>query len=342
MIVWPRFVDRVYELSALNSLAYRGSSSVLYIYGPEGCGKTRLLKEFVGSFEGVAVYVDALEESSIEKALMLTPRLMDIGELVTAVTEGFTGHLGAYLCRRLWLILSKVATRAELRGKHLVIILDDVTRALGLESIERYIKWLYEMIWKITEEYEPKTVLIIATTSEGYSLKRVFRHTYNVVNLIWNLDHEAYLELAKQLNPPNDEVIEESYKLVGGNPREVINVATLYRWDLRAWLNSLRESLNEVVRIVRSKGYVAELKKLIEDPDILNREPTPELEATYEILLENNLMMYSGVRLLSGWVDGGKQYLSPNLELGVGRYYSWQIPAYRVVLNDLVGKGFSD
>ena len=185
-------------------------------------------------------------------------------------------------------------------------------------------------------------MLIIATTGEGYSLKRVFRHTYNVVNLIWNLDYDAYLELAKQLNPPNDEVVEESYKLIGGNPREVINVATLYRWNLRAWLNSLRESLNEVVRIVRSKGYVTELKKLIEDPDILNREPTPELEATYEILLENNLIMYSGVRLLSGWVDGGKQYLSPNPELGVGRYYSWQIPAYRVVLNDLVGKGFSD
>ena len=34
------FVDREKELRVLENLALRGSETVLYIYGPEGCGKT--------------------------------------------------------------------------------------------------------------------------------------------------------------------------------------------------------------------------------------------------------------------------------------------------------------
>jgi len=57
-----RFINRVEELEALRRFSSEFRPVPLYIYGAEGCGKTRLLKEFVerlhGYFgdEGVAVY----------------------------------------------------------------------------------------------------------------------------------------------------------------------------------------------------------------------------------------------------------------------------------------------
>lgn len=48
--VLPRFVDRVMELNWLRDWSSGFRYVPLYIYGPEGCGKTRLLKEFARKF----------------------------------------------------------------------------------------------------------------------------------------------------------------------------------------------------------------------------------------------------------------------------------------------------
>ncbi|RLE83654.1 MAG: hypothetical protein DRJ67_11815, partial [Thermoprotei archaeon] len=48
----PRFVDRIEELEFLEELSIKGFYPVLYIYGPEGCGKTRLLREFYSRIGG--------------------------------------------------------------------------------------------------------------------------------------------------------------------------------------------------------------------------------------------------------------------------------------------------
>ena len=67
----PRFVDREAELARLHSYAEKGMHAPLLLYGPEGCGKTRLLLELVRRLRGreyLVVYVDALEEDSLEPA----------------------------------------------------------------------------------------------------------------------------------------------------------------------------------------------------------------------------------------------------------------------------------
>ncbi|MGC8570196.1 MAG: ATP-binding protein [Caldivirga sp.] len=46
----PPFIDRVMEFNWLRDWASGFRYVPLYIYGPEGCGKTRLLKEFVKRF----------------------------------------------------------------------------------------------------------------------------------------------------------------------------------------------------------------------------------------------------------------------------------------------------
>jgi len=45
--VKPRFVDRGAELRKLLETVEKGAPLPLHLYGPEGCGKTRLLHELL-------------------------------------------------------------------------------------------------------------------------------------------------------------------------------------------------------------------------------------------------------------------------------------------------------
>ena len=337
-MIEPRFVNRVEEIRALEELGRRGSPGVMYIYGPEGCGKTRLLREFIKIFNGVGIYIDALEQESLEKALIFTQKLSEMKDLFTELAGQVTGPIGRWLTSRILTILENVVARIRIKDENLVIAIDDVTRARGLDDLERYIKWLYELQWKVYEDYEPKTILIIATTSEGYSLKRIVRHTYNIPSLIWNLGKEACEELIQQLNPVNEETIEETWKLTGGNPRSIIEIATIHRWNPREWLTKIEDRLGDVANILKAKGLIEETYKLIENPDVLRERPYVELREAYEILLEHNLMMYVGISLLSSWIhrDQSRWAIKPSRELGIGRHYAWQIPAYRKALERLL------
>jgi len=70
-----RFVDRVKELESLREYSSCFRALVLYLYGPEGYGKTRLLREFISRFDrffgddAIAVYIDAIEEHDIMRAI---------------------------------------------------------------------------------------------------------------------------------------------------------------------------------------------------------------------------------------------------------------------------------
>jgi len=172
-----RFVDRVGELETLFQFSSRFRGVPLYIYGPEGCGKTRLLREFVRRFRGrfggrgVAVYIDALERDSVERAVLASDSVGVVVEAAASIAENAAGQpLGRVLADRVATLLQKLAARLTLSGRYLVVAVDDVARAIGVENIERYVKWLYELLWKIGEDYNPKAVNIIVTTSEGQSL----------------------------------------------------------------------------------------------------------------------------------------------------------------------------
>jgi len=337
-MIEPRFVDRFEELKALEELAKRGSPSIIYIYGPEGCGKTRLLKEFIKKFNGVGIYIDSLEEESIEKALIFTQKLNEVKSLLLELTQQATGPIGKWLTSRLLRILKKIVAKIKIEDEHLVIVIDDITRARGLNDLERYIKWLYELQWKIYKDYRPRTILTIATTSEGYSLSRIIRHTYNIPNLIWNLEKEAYEELIHQLKPPNREIVEKIWRLTGGNPRQAIEIAITHKWKIEEWLIKTKNKLGDIANILKAKNLIKETHQLIEDPDTLYKKPTIKLREAYEILLEHNLMMYVGISLLTSWThkDKNKWITKPSRELGIGRYYAWQIPAYKQALKQLL------
>ena len=330
MFIEPKFVNRVEELNVLNKLAVEGCILPIYIYGPEGCGKTRLLREFIKNFNDVGIYVDALEREDVYKVLSYSSTLGEVRDILTAFLQTLSGPLGRVLVDKIFNLLSKISTKFKLKDRHIVIAIDDVSRVIGLNEIEWYVKWLYNSICKISEEYQPKSILIIVTTSEGVSRKLIARHRHALIYLIWNLEYEAFQELAKQLNPPNKDIIDKTWELTGGNPSKLLEIAIIYKWNINTWIEYLRNRMREIFSRVKERNLIKELKLLIEDPDILSKEPTKELFELYDILEYENLMMYVGYPLITG------KKIKRQTELGVGEYHAWQIPAYRKVLEESI------
>ncbi len=337
-----RFVDRELELSALREWCSATRATPLYVYGPEGCGKTRLLREFVGRFseyfgrDGVALYVDALEERDLRGAVVPSPSV-DAEAVREAVAEA-VGHLGlplgSAISRSISLVIDRVAERLyrrNLRGKYVLVCVDDVVRAIGVRSAERYVKWLYELMWRVSRDYGVSAVNFIIATSEGESRRLVARHRHALVRLLWNLGRGAFEELVEELRPPSWVDAQGLWLLLGGNPGKLIELACSFEWNLERLVGFYREKLVEVVREVRAAGLLECLRGVVEDPDALFHEATESMLRLERVLTRENLIAYKH------WTTVGGQRVERDPEVGVGEYYAWQVPLYREVLRSVLG-----
>ena len=332
-----RFVDRAEELKALREWCLRRRATPLYVYGPEGCGKTRLLKELVRRFSSltsagaIAVYIDALEAESVDKAI-LTPRSIQLSrEVLASIAEKYTGlTVGEALSRSISAILEKAILKRRMRGNYVLVAVDDVARTIGLDRVEWYVKWLYELMWKLRESYQPEAINFIVTTSEGESLELISRHRHALIKLLWNLEEKAFRELAQELNPPESLDLEHVWKLTGGNPGKLIEIAEHFTWDTARWLESIREKLKPIARKILERNLTQELKLIVEDPDSIWHKPSPKMGELYQLLAAANLVIYKGFTAVS------EAKVPANLELGIGEDYAWQIPAYRKALEDIL------
>ena len=99
MLMEPKFVDRAEELKFLEELAAGGFYPVLYVYGPEGCGKTRLLRELYSRIRGregfTAVYVDAQAAGSVRNAVYGPPEAVRLIAEAAAELAGPPGRAAA-------------------------------------------------------------------------------------------------------------------------------------------------------------------------------------------------------------------------------------------------------
>ncbi len=321
--MYPPFVDRAEELRVLEGFAVAGFYPVLYLYGPEGCGKTRLLRELYSRLAGrrdfLVVYVDASEAGSVEDAVFSTvpEALSEIIAGVAGVALG--GSPGKVVAALLPRLLRRLRERL-IRGKHVVVIVDDVARPLGVERVELLAKKMLDALDDLRAK-GAESVFMVATTSEGLSRRHLARHNYVALAQIWNLGRDAHEQLLDALGAPRD-ARRDAWLATGGNPRFTLMLSSL-GWSverLESWVErSVRASLGDTL-----EAYREALAAIVEDVDALSEYPVLE-----EKLLEANLVTPVDRPCLGYTPD-------PDPELGVGERYAWQAPVYKRVLARLL------
>jgi len=183
-----RFVNREPELDKMMRWAREGRYTPVFLYGPEGCGKTRLLKEFYQRLsqheDYIIVYIDALEEKIPEKALLGSEKVLDVAK---SIVEQIGGPVGKALADSVEALLEELYKRIKFKDKHVILLIDDVASPLGLDYIELYAKRLLslseELIWRM----KARSALLIATTSESLTGGNP-RALLEIASLRWNFD----------------------------------------------------------------------------------------------------------------------------------------------------------
>lgn len=329
----PRFIDREKELEYLKNFCSKSRALPLYIFGPEGCGKTRLLREFVETFnkyfdeDGFAIYIDALERESIENAIKTSSTIRITVNIVSMLVEKFMGfNVGEVLANNISNLLEKTVGRERLKDKYVFIAIDDVTRAIGLDKIEWYVKWLYELRWKMEREYRPRSINFIVTTSEGISLDIVSKHRHTYPVLIWNLDKNGFKKLFRELNPPENIDFKQIWRMFGGNPGKLIELARQFEWNIDEMNRIYERRIKKIIDKIFRENLVDELKTILKDIDMADKIKTEKMGRLINILIDLNLIIYKYWPTIFG------EDIVMDKEIGIGKYYAWQTPIYKEIV----------
>ena len=310
------FVDREVALGQLKEVAERGTLWPVVIYGPEGCGKTALLKQAMALFKELGysvVYVNPLGE--VAGRLVATEDLRDV------VKRAWREVLGGMVNPAALVDLAlAVASRALKRGKRRVAILaDDVFQAVGVDKAELLVKTMLNLIEYPSADYDK--IVVLVASSEGVTRERVGRHRWAELRVMWNMPRSGFEQLYHLLpspKPPFDGV----WRWTGGNP-DVLEGLFEAGWDVERVVEDL--AVDKGLSAAFAERWGAHLAKALEEPDYLWEEP--EAEGLAKELVEKNLVVLLKGRRPDAWVDEPPPERDP--ELGIGRYYAWQTPLHR-------------
>ncbi len=332
------FVDREAALRQLVELAEGGTWWPLVVYGPEGCGKTALLRQAFEFFRGLgysAVYVSPLEEEA--ERLVVTEDLKGIarralGEALKAAVHPAAAALAEAAIA--------IVVRALRKGKERVALLaDDVFQAVGVDRAELLVKTMLNLIEYPPARYEK--IVVLVASSEGVTRERVGRHRWAEIRAMWNMPRDGFAQLYEQLPGPKPP-LDEAWRWTGGNPE---TLERLYRvgWNVDdAVVARVRDVEAFVDRLTPLQRAV--LGDAIGDVDVLvarlreaeKREEKEELGALIDRLVELNLIVYMHERRQYLWLDVPPPERDP--ELGIGRYYAWQTPLHREAVRKALEK----
>jgi len=312
------FVDRSRAIKQIEELGEKGTWRVFVVYGPEGCGKTALLRQAAEILEDElgysVIYVNPLAERA-EELLAFTPSIRDIvKEVLGLFPEPYSRTVDVAVS-----IASYVVKR--LPRPRVAVLMDDIFQAVGLDRAEAYVKTLLNLIEWPPAEYE--RIIVLVTSSEGVTRTRVGRHRWAEILTMWNMPLEGFGELYNLLPEPKPS-LEAVWRLTGGNPKAL---EELYRenWSADRVTNKIILGRGVTYAFVSKWGRY--LEEAVEDPDSLWRG-AGEAEKLVGELVERNLIVFHLPPREEGyWVDEPPP--ERDLELGVGRYVAWQTPLHR-------------
>jgi len=326
------FVDRERALRQVKKIAEKGTYPVYIVYGPEGCGKTALLKQVRALLEEEfgyhVVYVNPLARK-LEDILGYTPSLKNVvAEVLKVFPEPYSRIVDAAIS------IAGEALR-KFRRPRVAVLMDDIFQAVGLDKAEAYTKILLNLIEYPSGEYEK--IVVLVSSSEGVTRERVGRHRWATFRLMWNMSREGFEELYRLLPEPKPP-LEDAWRITGGNPA-VLEQLFSYGWKLD-------DVVVDFIRGRKLRPFIAALsenerrilEEAVNDPDVIfERLREPEAQQLERKLVELNLMIEVWERDEFGWIDIPPPERDP--ELGVGRYIAWQTPLHREAIRRAL-KGF--
>jgi len=316
------FTDRDTALTQISEWAEKGTFPVYVVYGPEGCGKTALLKQaktiLEEEFGYHVIYTNPLAKR-IEEIFQYSPSARELVEKAFSVFSD-------PLARAVDLVINVAGwIMQKFRRARVAVLMDDIFQAVGVENAEAYVKALLNLIEWPPAEYDK--IVVLVASSEGVTRERVGRHSWADIFVMWNMAREGFEELYKALpgpKPPFDEV----WKWTGGNPRYL---ERLFRrqWDVGQvvkWLIASK-GLGDVLPAL-SRVKLEVLREAVDDPDvILERIGEREVQELRDMLIVKNLIVRVWDRDQYLWVDTPPPERDP--ELGIGKHYAWQTPLHR-------------
>jgi len=154
------FVDREVGLGQVATWAERGALFPVVIFGPEGCGKSALLRQAAAVLRELGYEVFYL--NPLDRAYHADVTMPDIKNafmqfVERALAENAVGRIA-------WGAIDFI--HKALKAK-VAVIVDDVFQAIGLQQAAAYVKGLLNLIEHPPHSYE--NAVVLATTSEGLS-----------------------------------------------------------------------------------------------------------------------------------------------------------------------------
>jgi len=194
--VKTEFVDRDRALAQIAEWAERSTRFPVVVFGPEGCGKSALLRqaaEALGEFGFDVVYVGAAHRDFVAytDVAEVARRLLDAASDVSGMAQLKLAYLAVDLAKELIGRWSK---------KKVAVLVDEVFQAVGLDKARIYVKSLLNLI-----EYPPRSyekIVAIAVTSEGVSRSEIGRHRWADIMSMWNMPREGIRQLYEKLPDP--------------------------------------------------------------------------------------------------------------------------------------------